>query len=56
MVEFINTYDDHRMAMAFAPLALVIPQLEVEDAEVVNKSYPAFWTDLEKVGFEVNDI
>ncbi|MES2375437.1 MAG: 3-phosphoshikimate 1-carboxyvinyltransferase [Bacteroidota bacterium] len=53
---FINTYDDHRMAMAFAPLALVIPELEVEDALVVEKSYPAFWTDLEKVGFEVKDI
>jgi 3-phosphoshikimate 1-carboxyvinyltransferase len=53
---FINTYDDHRMAMAFAPLALVIPQLEVEDSLVVEKSYPAFWTDLEKMGFEVKDI
>lgn len=53
---FINTYDDHRMAMAFAPLALVIPELEVEDSLVVEKSYPAFWTDLEKVGFVVEDI
>jgi 3-phosphoshikimate 1-carboxyvinyltransferase len=53
---FIHTYDDHRMAMAFAPLALVIPELEIEDALVVEKSYPAFWTDLEKVGFEVKDI
>jgi 3-phosphoshikimate 1-carboxyvinyltransferase len=53
---FINTYDDHRMAMAFAPLALVIPELEIEDALVVEKSYPAFWTDLEKVGFVVEDI
>ncbi|HEY4323834.1 MAG TPA: 3-phosphoshikimate 1-carboxyvinyltransferase [Mucilaginibacter sp.] len=50
---FINTYDDHRMAMAFAPLALIIPQMEIEDAQVVEKSYPAFWTDLEKAGFEV---
>jgi 3-phosphoshikimate 1-carboxyvinyltransferase len=48
---FINTYDDHRMAMAFAPLALVIPELEVEDAKVVEKSYPAFWEDLAKVNF-----
>jgi len=52
---FINTYDDHRMAMAFAPLALIIPEMEVEDAKVVEKSYPAFWTDLEKVGFEVEE-
>lgn len=50
---FINTYDDHRMAMAFAPLALVVPEVEVEDYMVVEKSYPAFWEDLEKVGFEV---
>jgi 3-phosphoshikimate 1-carboxyvinyltransferase len=50
---FINTYEDHRMAMAFAPLALLIPEVEIEDAEVVEKSYPAFWRDLEKVGFEV---
>ena len=50
---FINTYDDHRMAMAFAPLALIIPEVEIEDAKVVQKSYPAFWKDLEKVGFEV---
>src|SRR6201996_2074731 len=50
---FINTYEDHRMAMAFAPLALMIPQVEIEDAKVVEKSYPAFWEDLKKVGFEV---
>ncbi|MEO6849947.1 MAG: 3-phosphoshikimate 1-carboxyvinyltransferase [Mucilaginibacter sp.] len=47
---FINTYDDHRMAMAFAPLALIIPKVEIEDIMVVEKSYPAFWEDLEKVG------
>jgi 3-phosphoshikimate 1-carboxyvinyltransferase len=50
---FVSTYDDHRMAMAFAPLATLIPELEIEDADVVEKSYPAFWTDLEKVGFSV---
>jgi 3-phosphoshikimate 1-carboxyvinyltransferase len=50
---FINTYDDHRMAMAFAPLTLIIPQVEVEDYMVVEKSYPAFWQDLEKAGFEL---
>ena len=47
----IATYEDHRMAMAFAPLALVIPHVEIEEAEVVNKSYPAFWQDFEKAGF-----
>jgi len=53
---FIHTYDDHRMAMAFAPLALIIPELEVEDAQVVEKSYPAFWKDLESVGFQVSPL
>lgn len=48
----IDTYNDHRMAMAFAPLALKIP-LSINDAEVVSKSYPGFWTDLESLGFEV---
>jgi 3-phosphoshikimate 1-carboxyvinyltransferase len=46
-----HTYEDHRMAMAFAPLAILIPEVEFEDANVVEKSYPAFWSDLEKVGF-----
>jgi 3-phosphoshikimate 1-carboxyvinyltransferase len=50
---FVNTYDDHRMAMALAPLALLIPEIEVEDYMVVEKSYPAFWEDLKKVGFVV---
>jgi len=50
---FIHTYDDHRMAMALAPLALLIPEIEVEDYMVVEKSYPAFWEDLKKVGFVV---
>ncbi|MDN5284587.1 MAG: aroA [Mucilaginibacter sp.] len=53
---FINTYHDHRMAMAFAPLALIIPELEFENAPVVDKSYPAFWTDLEKLGFETREV
>ncbi|MBW4889272.1 3-phosphoshikimate 1-carboxyvinyltransferase [Mucilaginibacter sp. HMF5004] len=49
----IHTYEDHRMAMAFAPLALVIPQVEIEDPMVVEKSYPAFWSDLESMGYEI---
>ena len=48
----IATYNDHRMAMAFAPLALKVP-LEIVDAEVVSKSYPAFWQDLEHLGFNL---
>lgn len=50
----ISTYEDHRMAMAFAPLALKIKELEIEDAGVVEKSYPHFWGDLEKVGFSID--
>lgn len=46
----IKTYQDHRMAMAFAPLALKVPII-IEEAEVVSKSYPTFWDDLKSVGF-----
>ncbi len=49
----IPTYNDHRMAMAFAPLALKVP-LTIEDAEVVSKSYPTFWDDLEQINFKIN--
>lgn len=49
----IKTYDDHRMAMAFAPLALMVNELEIEDPQVVEKSYPHFWKDLQKEGFEI---
>ena len=50
----IRTYDDHRMAMAFAPLALVCPQgIEIDNPPVVTKSYPAFWDDLQRAGFEL---
>lgn len=48
----IKTYDDHRMAMAFAPLAVSVPII-IENAEVVSKSYPAFWQDLKAIGFNV---
>ena len=49
----IRTYEDHRMAMAFAPLALKINELEIEEPQVVGKSYPSFWDDLRKAGFEI---
>ena len=49
----IETYDDHRMAMAFAPLALIIDEVEIQDPEVVNKSYPDFWKHLQQAGFEI---
>lgn len=46
----IATYNDHRMAMAFAPLALQVP-ITIEDYKVVSKSYPTFWEDLQVLGF-----
>jgi 3-phosphoshikimate 1-carboxyvinyltransferase len=48
----ISTYQDHRMAMAFAPLALKFP-INIQDAEVVSKSYPNFWEDLKSIGFQI---
>ena len=44
----INTYNDHRMAMAFAPLMLQT-DLTINNCEVVSKSYPSFWNDVENV-------
>ena len=49
----IATYNDHRMAMAFAPIALKVP-VTIEDAMVVSKSYPTFWEDLKAIGFKLN--
>ena len=48
----IATYNDHRMAMAFAPLALKT-SLKIEDSNVVSKSYPDFWNDLKSIGFQI---
>ena len=51
----ISTYDDHRMAMAFAPLALIVP-IQINDAKVVTKSYRDFWKDMQKIGFHLQEI
>jgi 3-phosphoshikimate 1-carboxyvinyltransferase len=51
----IATYNDHRMAMAFAPLAIKVP-ICIENAEVVSKSYPDFWKDLEHLGFLIESV
>jgi 3-phosphoshikimate 1-carboxyvinyltransferase len=51
----IATYNDHRMAMAFAPLALKVPII-IENSEVVSKSYPDFWEDLKILGFRIESI
>lgn len=49
----ILTYDDHRMAMAFAPAAIRFPSLTVLDAGVVSKSYPDYWRHLALAGFKM---
>ena len=48
-----QTYNDHRMAMAFAPLALIFDEVLIENPDVVEKSYPHFWSDLASAGFEL---
>ncbi len=48
-----DTYNDHRMAMSLAPIALYIPGIIIRDAEVVTKSYPGFWQDLSSAGFSI---
>jgi len=52
----IQTYKDHRMAMAFAPMAIKLGEVKIKDPGVVNKSYPNFWNDLKTVGFEIEEI
>ena len=47
--EMVRTYGDHRIAMAFAPLRLLFPDLQIENPEVVGKSFPEFWEEFEKV-------
>jgi 3-phosphoshikimate 1-carboxyvinyltransferase len=52
----IETYHDHRMALAFAPMALAGYKFEIHDPMVVTKSYPNFWDDLRNVGFAVSEL
>jgi len=49
----ISTYEDHRMAMAFAPIAIKIPAIGIEHPEVVSKSYPQYWNALQEAGFDI---
>jgi 3-phosphoshikimate 1-carboxyvinyltransferase len=51
----VATYNDHRMAMAFAPLAIKTPFI-VQDAGVVSKSFPTFWEGLQTLGFDVTEL
>jgi 3-phosphoshikimate 1-carboxyvinyltransferase len=49
ITEPLNTYDDHRLAMAFAPLAFMGTPVTINDPDVVSKSYPGFWDEIQKV-------
>ncbi|MDR2056784.1 MAG: 3-phosphoshikimate 1-carboxyvinyltransferase [Dysgonamonadaceae bacterium] len=51
----IFTYEDHRMAMAFAPVCLLTQAIKIKNPEVVSKSYPNFWHDLERAGFLIRE-
>ena len=48
-----KTYEDHRMAMAFAPAAIHYPTIQIDEPQVVSKSYPGYWDDLRKAGFGI---
>lgn len=50
----INTYDDHRMAMAFAPLAIIKPII-INDSKVISKSFPSFWNILSELNFRISE-
>lgn len=52
----IHTYEDHRMAMAFAPLVIKTNEILIEEPNVVTKSYPLFWKDLAALGFTISSI
>ncbi|EJX05656.1 prephenate dehydrogenase/3-phosphoshikimate 1-carboxyvinyltransferase [gut metagenome] len=51
----IFTYEDHRMAMAFAPTALCCPSVRIFHPHVVSKSYPHYWDDLKQAGFRIEE-
>ena len=53
--EAIDTYEDHRMAMAFAPACLVLGEIRINNPHVVTKSYPRYWKDLQKAGFIIKE-
>ena len=52
----IDTYEDHRMAMAFAPTCLALPEILINNPQVVSKSYPPYWEDLRQAGFIIKEV
>jgi 3-phosphoshikimate 1-carboxyvinyltransferase len=55
LADGLDTYEDHRMAMALAPLAVKQPGLTINNPQVVTKSYPHFWRALQEAGFEISE-
>jgi 3-phosphoshikimate 1-carboxyvinyltransferase len=55
-VPVIRTYEDHRMAMAFASASLLFPTMMIANPHVVSKSYPTFWREMERAGFVVEEV
>lgn len=55
-LQSIDTYEDHRMALAFAPAACRFPGLRINNPGVVSKSYPHYWDDLRKAGFNIEEV
>jgi len=53
---FIETYEDHRMALAFAPLSILTKELIIDNPDVVTKSYPKYWQNLKDVGFLIKEF
>lgn len=51
----IKTYEDHRMAMAFAPASIKLGSINIEEPHVVSKSYPQYWEDLKHIGFKIEE-
>tara|TARA_B100001758_G_C18359738_1_gene584968 strand:- start:144 stop:1376 length:1233 start_codon:yes stop_codon:yes gene_type:complete len=50
----IDTYSDHRIALAFSPLVIIAKKITINDFSVVSKSYPQFWSDLKKIGIKIS--
>ena len=56
MEQGIDTYEDHRMALAFAPYALKAGSIIINNPQVVTKSYPHFWDSLREAGFGIESL
>ena len=55
MPEF-SSHNDHRIAMALAPVAVYVPGVVIDGCEAVSKSYPDYWRQLQKIGFRIEEV